>query len=330
MVNGNIQALDDVVATKGASARAIQTFNKGILNPEQAGRFIREVTDDQVILSEASVMTMKSHTKNLDRVTVDGRVLHSGYDTSGMTRELTDDEKVKIKTWQNQLVAQKLKTQAEIEDDELEDGLEGKEFTNTLIDLTGQQIGSDMEVWALGADKDNISFAEDDLLSTTKGWIHRSAYKLYDIDVENEGIEALFDAMIDAIPKKFIKNRTQMRFYVPYQYEKMYRDSLKGRGTNLGDTTTTGFNQLAYENIPVVHVPSMDDEVLKELTGSPAPMLSNPANLAMGIYRQIGMEPERHAAKEMTEYVITMRGDVNLVNEFMNVTAFPEMEEPSP
>lgn len=323
------QALQDIIANK-ASALAVQTFDKAILNPEQAGRFLREVTDDQVILREASVMTMKSHTKNLDRVTMDGRVLHSGYDAEGLTRELTDDEKVKIKTWQNQLVAQKLKTQAEIEDDELEDNLEGKAFINTLLDLISEQIGSDMEVWAIGADKDNIGFADDDLLSTTTGWIHRSAYKLYDIDVADVGVEALFDAMIAAMPKKFLKNRTKMRFYVPYEYEKLWRDELKSRGTSLGDTVTTGYQQLAYENIPVVHVPSMDDEVLKNLTGSLAPMLSDPSNLAMGIWRQIGMEPERHAAQEMTEYVTTMRGDVNLINEFANVTAFPEMEEPTP
>lgn len=322
------KALNDLISNK-ASVRAIQTFNKAILNPEQAGRFIREVTNDQVILAEASVVTMKSHTKNLDRVTIDGRVLHGGYDTQGKTRVLTTEEKAKIKTWQNQLVVTKLKTQAEIEDDELEDNLEGKAFVNTLIDLVGEKIGEDQEVWAIGANKDEIAADEDDLLCTTTGWLHRSANKVYDVDVEDEGVENLFDAMIAAIPKKFIKNRNNMRFYVPYEYEKAYRDTLKSRGTPLGDSTTTGYQQLAYENIPVVHVPTLDDEKLKSLTGTPAAMLSDPSNLVMGIWRQIGFEPQRHAPEEMTEWVVTMRGDVNLINEFANVSAFPDLADPA-
>lgn len=334
----NVQTLNDIASNK-ASAVAIQTFNKAILNPEQAGKFLREATEDQPVMREASVITMKSHTKNLDRVTLDGRVLHSGYDAEGATRELTDAEKVKIRTWQNQLIAQKLKTQAEIEDDELEDNLEGKAFINTLLELIGEQVGSDMEVWALFADSDNITFVEDDLLSTTKGWIPKAGNKVYKGDLEtyaaaNEleatSVETLFDAMIAATPKKFIKNRNMMRFYVPYEYEKQYRDELKGRGTALGDATIVGYAPLVYEGIPIVHVPSMDDTTVQTLYGTPTPLLTTPANMVAGIWRQIGMEPERHAAKEMTEYVLTMRGDVEYINEFMATAAFPEIEEPSP
>lgn len=327
----NVQTLNDIVANK-ASALAIQTFNKAILNPEQAGKFLREATEDQVVMREASIITMKSHTKNLDRVTIDGRVLHSGYDDSGLTRELENDEKVAFTTFQNQLIAQKLKTQAEIEDDELEDNIEGKAFINTLLELIGEQVGSDLETWALFADSENILYATDDLLSTTEGWIPKAGYKVYDLadTIESDGIEALFDAMIKAIPKKFIKNRNQMRFYVPYEYEKRYRDELKGRGTPLGDTTVQGFRQLAYEGIPVVHCPSMDDTVAQTLYETPTPLLTNPANMVCGFWRQIGMEPDRHAASEKTEYVLTLRGDVHYYNEYMAVAAFPDIEAPSP
>lgn len=321
------KALEDIVSNK-ASVLATQTFNKAILNPEQAGKFIREVTRDQVIMAEARVTPMKSHTKNLDRVTLDGRVLHSGYDTDGYTRVLSDDEKVKFTTWQNQLIAVKLKTQAEIEDDELEDNLEGKTFVNTLLSLMGEGISDDLEVWALGANKDEISRDDDDLLSTTTGWLHRSEYNVYDQSIEDgEDVEALFKSMLELIPKKFLKNRNSFRFGVPFEYEDLYRDLLAGRETSLGDETIQGFRPLTYRGIPVKHVPSLDDTGLQELTGSPAAMLYNPENLAMGIFRQIGVEPARHAAKEMTEWVVTMRGDVNLVNEFMNVSAFPELPD---
>lgn len=112
-----------------------------------------------------------------------------------------------------------------------------------------------------------------------------------------------------------------MRFYVPYEIEKAYRDTLKDRGTPLGDSTIQGFQQLAYENIPVVQVPGLDDETANTLNGGPAATLQNPSNMQCGIWRQIAMEPQRWAAKELTEYILTMRGDVHYNNEFMAVTA---------
>jgi hypothetical protein len=327
----NHQSLEDIIARK-AAVGSVALFDKAILNPEQAGKFIREIIEEQVILKEASVVTMRSHTKNLDRVAIDGRILHSGYTAAGATRAV---DAAGWDTFQNQLVAQKLKTQAEIEDDALEDNIEGKAFANTLLELISGQIGYDMEVWSLFGDT-TINFSTDDLLSTTDGFLKKSGQNVYDVDIATDGVEKLFDDMIEALPKKYIKNRGMLRFYVPYDYEKAYRDVLKERGTPLGDTNITGYGQLAYEGIPVVHVPALDDATAQALLGAgetpaidvkPA-MLSDPANLVFGIFRQIGVEPARDAEKELTKYVVTMRGDVHFTNELANVAAYPQLEEP--
>lgn len=340
----NTQTLDALVNGGVANKSIFSQYNKAILNPEQAGKFLRTATEDQVVLKEASVFTMKSHTKNLDRVEIAGRVLTSGYDDSGVTRELTDEEKATVTNFQNQLVAKKLKTQVIIEDDELEDNLEGKAFTNTLLDMLGQKVGYDMEVWAMHADAANISYVQDKLLHTTTGWLKGAGYQLYgkestsgaddedfNIYAEDGSIsdpEALFDALIAAMPKKYIKNRTQMRFYVPYEIEKAYRDLLKQRGTALGDATIQGYSQLAYEDIPVVKADSLDDTTANTLHGSPAATLQNPANMQCGIWRQIAIEPDRNAKLEQTEYVLTMRGDVDYNNQFMAATAWYNKAKP--
>jgi hypothetical protein len=72
----------------------------------------------------------------------------------------------------------------------------------------------------------------------------------------------------------------------------------------------------------------MDDTTVQTLYETPSLLLTTPANMVAGIWRQISIEPERHAAKEMTEYVLTMRGDVHYINEFMATAAFPDIEEP--
>lgn len=340
----NIQTLNDLVNNGVANKGMFSNYNKAILNPEQAGKFLRTVTDEQVVLKEANVFTMKSHTKNLDRVAIEGRILHSGYDASGVTRALSDEEKAKITNFQNQLIAKKLKTQTIIEDDELEDNLEGKAFINTLLDEIGQHVSYDQEVWALWANS-AITFVQDDLLHTTDGWLKKAGYQLYgketssgakdydfnvyDSNNEIADVEALFDALIAEIPKKYIKNRPQLRFYVTYEIEKAYRDLLKSRGTSLGDTTIQGFQQLSFENIPVVPVPALDDEAAQTLNGGKAAMLTNPANMECGIWRQISIEPQRYATTESTEYVLTMRGDVNYDNQYMAATAWYNKANPA-
>lgn len=327
------QSLNNVVNQAAAYKSVFGTPGKAMLNPEQAGRFLRTATEEQLILKDASVFTMKSHTKNLDRVDIEGRVLTSGYDANGVTRALADGEKVSISNFQNQLVAKKLKTQAIIEDDELEDNLEGKAFANTLIDLTGQKIGYDSEVWGVWANPTEITYAEDKLLNSTHGWLSKSGNKIYgegdDADFDPADPEALFKALIEATPKKYIRNRSQMRFYVPYEIEDAYRDILADRGTNLGDQTTTGYAQLAYRNIPVVNPDSLDDDAAIALWGTRAAMLADPKNLNMGIWRQLFMEPDRNAQLEQTEYVFTMRGDVHYTNQYAGATAFLDMENPA-
>lgn len=332
----NAGILNNIVNQQAAYKSVFGTPGKAILNPEQAGKFLRTATEQQSILKEANVFTMRSHTKNLDRVEIEGRVLTSGYDIDGNTRALTDAEKTTVTNFQNQLVAKKLKTQAVIEDDELEDNLEGKAFANSLIELQGEKIGYDMEVWGVWANKLGITYAEDKLLNSTEGWLSKAGNKIYgtagdggDAHFDPADPESLFKALIAATPKKYIRNRSMMRFQVPFEIEDAYRDILADRGTNLGDSTTTGYTQLAYRNIPIVNPDSLDDTAAEALWGTKAAMLNDPNNLQCGIWRQIGMEPDRNAQLEQTEYVTTMRGDVHYTNQFAGAAAFFDLERPA-
>lgn len=331
----NAGILNSIVNQAAAYKSVFGTPGKAILNPEQAGRFLRTATEQQLILKEASVFTMKSHTKNLDRIEIEGRVLTSGYDIDGKTRALSDDEKVGVTNFQNQLVAKKLKTQAVIEDDELEDNLEGKAFANTLIDMTGEKIGYDMEAWAVWANTSGITYAEDKLLNSTEGWLSKAGNKIYgeagshDADFDPADPESLFKALIKALPKKYLRNRSQMRFYVPFEIEDAYRDIQADKPTAYGDATAQGYAPLQYRNIPIVNPDSLDDTQAIDLWDTRAAMLQNPVNMQCGIWRQIGMEPDRNAQLEQTEYITTMRGDVHFNNQFAGVAAFLDAAKPA-
>ena len=94
--------------------------------------------------------------------------------------------------------------------------------------------------------------------------------------------------------------------------EDAYRNVLIARGTTLGDSAQTGFAPLTFKGIPVVHCATLDDETGRTLSGDVAhSILSNPKNLAYGIWKNLSIEPERKPGEELTKYWFRMRGDVD-------------------
>ena len=297
--------------------RSDMATGKALLNPEQLGYFLREATLDNTLLADADFTLMKSFKKVLNRVGINGRVLTNGYKANGDT----DDEiaAADVDFGANELDAKKLMAMCEIEYDEKDDNMTGEHFEQTLLGMMGERIGEDLEYWALYGDT-TISRANDALLNTTDGWIKKCANKIQSETADStdgvfdsaDGPEPMFDAMIKALPARFRKNRSQLKFYVPFEVEDAYRNVLIARGTTLGDSAQTGFAPLTFKGIPVVHCATMDDETGRTLSGNLASsMLTNPKNLAYGIWKNLSVEPERKPGQELTKYWFRMRGDVD-------------------
>ena len=289
---------------------------KALLNVEQLGYFLREATLENTILRDADFKLMKSFKKHLNRAGINGRVLTNGYDINNETDPNIPAADVDFGA--NELDAKKLKAMCEIEDDEKEDNITQSQFEQTLIEMMGERIGEDLEYWALFADTE-VARNDDPLLNTNDGWLKKCANVITSrsiapsngkFDVE-DGPEAMFDAMIKALPARFRKNRRMLKFYVPFEVEDAYRNILINRGTNLGDSAQVGFNQLSFKGIPIEHCSTLDDEDGRAINGRVSSMLTNPKNLAYGIWKNLSVEPERIAKNEMTRYWFRMRGDVD-------------------
>jgi len=312
--------------------RADMSAGKAILQPEQYGTFMRYATLPQVMLSQADFKYMKSYKFQLTKVGLVGRVLESGYKNGNDdpdTRETNPDiSPAEVEWTPEELDAKKLKAMCEITDDEKEDNLEQETFEQTLLQMMGERIGEDLEYWAIFADTD-ISYSENKLLSTTDGWIKQAGVNLKstgfdsgeDFDLDNT-VEAMFDAMIYNMPPRARQNRNNLRFYVPFEVEDAYRNLLKSRGTPLGDSTQTGYAPtLTYKNIPIIHVPTLDDEEGRALDDSATSFLGDPKNMAYGIYKNLSIEPKRIVEDELTQYWYRMRGDVGYYYPEYMVTA---------
>lgn len=135
---------------------------------------------------------------------------------------------------------------------------------------------------------------------------HQAGEAAVEIDAEPDfnpySPEAMFQAMLNVVPQKYLRERGEWRFWVAPEIEDAYRDQLRARGTALGDAAQTQAQPVAYKGIPVVPVGNMP-------AGSG--LLGHPDNLVYGIKRDVRIERDRQPKARRTDFVLTVRTDAH-------------------
>lgn len=263
-------------------------------------QFVRTVSEATSILDEARRIDMSSHTHDIDRVGFASRILRRAEEgEKGNT-----DSKPDFAT--NTLESVEVMAIAGITDSTLEDNIEQEGFENTLLDLIADRTGIDLEELFLLGDKDS----DDSFLSLTDGWLKKTANEIDSSDFDTSDPEDMFDAMIKAVPKKYLRNRSEWTLWVHWDIEDAYRNLLRERGTGLGDSAQTSAQQLSYKGFAV-----QDSANMPEGTAFLAPS----SNLVYGIYRDIFIEPDRIPKARKTDFVTTLRVDAHYEDENASV-----------
>lgn len=271
-------------------------FGTSILTEEASTRFIQVLSDATPLLQDARLITMNSHTRNIDRIGFEERMLKT-------PAAALDNGESKPTPKQNQLVAVEVMGIAGIEDEALEDNIERQAFENTLLDLIADRVGFDLDDLYLNGDK---AHGSDTYLALIDGWLKLAGNSVDETDFDPESVEAAFEAALQAVPKKYLRNRTNWRLSVHWDMENAYRDVLRARGTGLGDSAQIGAAPLTYKGIQVQVVPNMPE-------GSG--FLYALGNPVYGVYRDIRIEPDRVPKNRKTDFVVTARVDAHYENE---------------
>jgi len=299
----------DLITKIDAAMKAITTTDLGssVLRPEKADRFIRTASEATPVLQAARRLTMNAPTRDIDRVAFTSRILGPATEDTALANE------TKPTFAMNQLVAVEAGGVVGLTDNTLEDNLEREDFEDTLLDLIAERSGVDLEELFINGD----TGSGDSYLALTDGWLKLAANQLVadgtaPDDFDPADVESMFNAMLLAVPKKYFRDPSQWRFYVPWNIADDYREKLKARGTALGDEMYTTARSLAYKGVPVEVVPNMP-------AGNA--LLVPPVNLVYGIYRQIRIEPDRVAKARKTDFVVTLRADCHYEDENAAVRA---------
>jgi len=298
----------DLINKIDAAMKAITVSDLGssVLTTEKANRFIRTASEATPVLQNSRRLTMNAPTRDIDRVAFTQRIL-------GPTQEnveITNETKPTFAT--NQLVAVEVGGVVGITDNTLEDNIEREDFEDTLLDLIAERVGVDLEELFIKGDTGST----DNYLKLTDGWLKLAGNQLTGggatPNFSATDVEEMFDAMLQAVPKKYFRNPADWRFYVTWNIADDYRDVLKNRNTSLGDQAMVSNTGLAYKGVPLEVVPNMPD-------GNA--LLVPPSNLVWGMYREIRIEPERVAKARRTDFVVTLRADCHYEDENAAVRA---------
>ncbi|WP_296884909.1 phage major capsid protein [uncultured Methanobrevibacter sp.] len=310
-------------ATKEDTMYDKMKANAGILDRKQYNKFVLEMQLNTTILADAAFKRMTREEEVLSGARIEGRVLQDGYmedDGTNNGRQTKEDLKeAELDFEHSRLFARKLKAKTHLLDDDLDDNIEGTQFESTLQSMMGQRMGEDLEAIAVFGDTD-LGYNEERLFHTFDGWIKMSnilksseygstnAEKAF--NVHEDTIEALFDALIAAVPPRIRQSQLMNKYviYVPYEVEDAYRNLLKSRNTQLGDDMQTGNAPLMYKRYKIKYAPVLDSPDCQALDNTATCMGAFPDTIAWGVYKDISMELERNAGQERTNFWYRMKG----------------------
>lgn len=304
----------------------------GLLNPEQADRFIDYMWDATVLAKEGRTIRMKSDTVDIDKVAVGQRI------TRLATEAVDDGVNVDPTFTKISITTKKLRLDWELSAESLEDNLEGEALEDHIARMMATQMGNDIEDLAINGD---TALTGDALLKSFNGF-HKLALASGHVvsgaghTLSGTGAgdgKALFNAAIKAMPRKYLQRRNQLRFYAgsnltqDYIYgltqlsvtpEAIAADVIRGNPEAPGS-----FRSLAF-GIPVVEVPLFTETLDGTYSGETGDHgyveLTFPQNRVWGVKREVKVVAEYAPKKDTVEYTAYVRVGVQIENEDAYVT----------
>lgn len=308
------------------SKAAITTSNFAVgLTTEEATEFIDYIYDQSVLLKQIRRVDMNARTQKIDKLGLGSRVFRKGV-------EATDPgETVSVSPTEITLVAREVIAVIRISDDTIEDNIEGARLTDHLLGVVARAGANEIEAAAMHgdtgvADSTGINDRWDgwDKLARADGAHVIEGAATAEGDRYFPGTSAAkIIKLMKAMPTKYMTNEQQMRFILHPHLFLDYLQALSGISSGEAFAAITDAANPMMRGIPTVKMPLFRKDIAfsnpvggatDDFINGTMVWLTDPRNLIMGIHRDIRIEADRLPRLRATDYVITMRGDVEVEN----------------
>ena len=298
----------------------------GILNVEQANRFIDYMVDQTVLTKEVRFIRMAGPSREIDRINLGSRKVRKA--TEG-----TDDHVNAEPTFDKiSMQTVKVRLDWELTTESLEDNLEGEGLEDHIARLMSAQFANDLEDLYINGDVTD----SDALLKSLEGWNKRALNGAH--VVANPAQTATyklsketFNTAIKAMPQKYMQRRADLRFYSGTSPIQDFLNGLTERSTPLGDsvifgtpggTQGGGMTAIRPFGIGLMEVPLFPETVSGTYSGATGNHtfveLTFPQNRIVGVQREIKVYREFKPKKDAIEYTAFMR----VCNQIENLDAW--------
>ena len=290
-------------------ALADLTADGGLLNPMQQNTFIRNIIDQPTILREVRTVPMNAPQMQINKIGFGSRILKpapqtggSGSGTTGADpiepRHLALADRSKTDLGQVVLNTKEIIAEVHIPDEVLEDNIERGDLQNTILALIAERAALDLEELIIQGD----TASGDTYLALLDGVLKLSTSNVVDAGGAPVSVD-VFNDQKKALPTRFRRNLSSLRFYNSMDVESDYRVQVASRGTDLGDAVLTG-----NAPVPVLGVPLRGVALMPNASG----LLINPQNIIWGVQRNIRIERDRDIRARVWIIVLTVRVALNI------------------
>jgi len=296
------------IVNKAASAIQTGTLTSGLLNPEQARKFIQQTFEATNLgpLVRHEMRTAK--TGEVDKIGIASRILRK------KTENTDDGYRVSVKTSQIEYSTTAVRLPWEITEETLRENIEGQALEGIITNLMTTQLGIDLEDLYLNGDEDVASSDPDhDFLYVNDGWIKQLKNGGHVVDASSESDMSLdlYYKTLQQIPNKY--NNGKLRWLMsPFRKQKWELFLLNKVVNNGGVVPESIYNSPA--SIPSVPCPSLGDGTI---------ILTDPKNLIVvntyGMQIRKTVEGKEAIMQDKRFYVVHL--DFDTLIEELDATA---------
>jgi len=240
------------------------TLTSGLLNPEQARKFIQQTFEATNLggLIRHEMRTAKAG--EIDKIGIASRIVRK------KTENHDDGYRADVKTSQIEYATTAVRLPWEITEETLRENIEGQNFEQIVTNLMTTQLGVDMEDLYLNGDEATAEDADDyDFLKINDGWIKQivNGGHVYDASTEDGMSLDMFYKALAAIPNKY--NNGKLRWLMSPRRAQEWELFLLNKVVNAGGAVPdTVYN--APAKIQTIECPSLSDDKI---------ILTDPKNL---------------------------------------------------
>ena len=299
----------------------------GTLNPEQSDRFIDYMVDLSVLVKEVRFVKMNAPTREIDKLDLGTRKVRKA------TENVDDHVDADTSFSKITLATVKLRLDWSLTSESLEDNLEGAALEDHIARLMAAQFANDLEDLYINGDTASV----DPLLKSLDGWYKRAVNGAHVVanpagtGSTHELAKGSFNVAIKAMPKKYMQQRSQLRFYTGTSPIQDFLNGLTDRSTPLGDQVIFGTPEGSHGGgltnirpfgVSLMEVPLYDETLAGTYSGQTGDHtwmdLTFPQNRIVGVQREVKVYREFKPKKDAIEYTVYTR----VANQVENLDAW--------